>query len=551
MLQRLFVQNYALIDQLEIDFQSGLTVITGETGAGKSILLGALSLALGNRADKDSLKDKDRKCIVEIEINIEKLTLNDFFSANDLDYDFHTVIRREISISGKSRAFINDTPVTLNQVKELGEQIIDIHSQHENLELNQQSFQFTVLDTLADNNTLLKSFQSKYTEYLKIKKHIETLKEKNANQKQRLDFIQFQYNELKNAKLKTNEQIELEQEQNRLSNSEEIAENLKIAIGRFTRDEYSILDELNGAKQELSRISTYFENGEELVSRIQTSLIDLEDLSQDLIEKADNLQYEPEHLESINKRLNLIYSLQQKHNKSTIDDLLSLENDLEDELNAIESFEDDLKLLEKKQAEINKLLSEQSIELHEKRLYTAIKTSEKINAQLKELGMPSAVFDIQVAEAEELNKYGISNLAFNFATDEKSDLKPITKIASGGELSRIMLIIKSLVAAKKALPTIIFDEIDTGVSGEIANKMGQIMKSMSANMQLIAITHLPQIAAKGINHYIVFKEHQESRARTRIKAITNDERINIIAQMLSTENPGKAAIANAKELLSN
>ncbi|PLX18090.1 MAG: DNA repair protein RecN, partial [Salinivirgaceae bacterium] len=279
MLQRLFVQNFALIDQLEIDFQTGLTVITGETGAGKSILLGALSLALGTRADKDSLKDKDKKCIVEIEFNIQKLALKDFFDTNDLDFDLHTVIRREISISGKSRAFINDTPVTLNQVKELGSQIIDVHSQHENLELNQQDFQFTVLDTLADNNTLLKDFQSNYDEFLNIKKQIETLKEKNTAQKQRLDFIQFQYNELKNANLKTNEHTELEQEQNRLSHSEEIAENLKLAISRFTKEEFNIIDELHAAKQEINKLSSDFENGEGLVNRIQSSLIDLEDLS--------------------------------------------------------------------------------------------------------------------------------------------------------------------------------------------------------------------------------------------------------------------------------
>ena len=551
MLQRLFVQNFALIDQLEIDFQTGLTVITGETGAGKSILLGALSLALGTRADKDSLKDKDKKCIVEIEFNIQKLALKDFFDTNDLDFDLHTVIRREISISGKSRAFINDTPVTLNQVKELGSQIIDVHSQHENLELNQQDFQFTVLDTLADNNTLLKDFQSNYDEFLNIKKQIETLKEKNTAQKQRLDFIQFQYNELKNANLKTNEHTELEQEQNRLSHSEEIAENLKLAISRFTKEEFNIIDELHAAKQEINKVSSYFENGEELVNRIQSSLIDLEDLSQDLIDKTELVQYDPDRLESINKRLNLIYSLQQKHNTTSIDDLLTIENDLEDELNAIESFEEDLKLLERKQKELLEILNEKSLELHKKRLYTAEKISEQVILQLRELGMPSAIFNIKVLESDEFSKYGKSKLSFNFSTDEKSELRPITKIASGGELSRIMLIIKSLIAAKKSLPTIIFDEIDTGVSGEIANRMGHIMKSMSGNMQLIAITHLPQIAAKGQNHFIVYKEHNDTGAHTRIKPIADIERVNVIAQMLSTDNPGEAAIANAKELLSN
>jgi len=551
MLQRLFVQNFALIDQLEIDFQTGLTVITGETGAGKSILLGALSLALGTRADKDSLKDKDKKCIVEIEFNIQKLALKDFFDTNDLDFDLHTVIRREISISGKSRAFINDTPVTLNQVKELGSQIIDVHSQHENLELNQQDFQFTVLDTLADNNTLLKDFQSNYDEFLNIKKQIETLKEKNTAQKQRLDFIQFQYNELKNANLKTNEHTELEQEQNRLSHSEEIAENLKLAISRFTKEEFNIIDELHAAKQEINKVSSYFENGEGLVNRIQSSLIDLEDLSQDLIDKTELVQYDPDRLESINKRLNLIYSLQQKHNTTSIDYLLTIENDLEDELNAIESFEEDLKLLKRKQKELFEILNEKSLELHKKRLYTAEKISEQVILQLRELGMPSAIFNIKVLESDEFSKYGKSKLSFNFSTDEKSELRPITKIASGGELSRIMLIIKSLIAAKKSLPTIIFDEIDTGVSGEIANRMGHIMKSMSGNMQLIAITHLPQIAAKGQNHFIVYKEHNDTGAHTRIKPIADIERVNVIAQMLSTDNPGEAAIANAKELLSN
>lgn len=550
MLQKLFVQNFALIDSLEIDFQTGLTVITGETGAGKSILLGALALALGARADRDSLKQKDKKCIVEIEFNVEKLGLESFFEDNNLDFEKHTVIRREISINGKSRAFINDTPVNLNQVKILGDYIIDIHSQHENLELNQNEFQFLIVDTLADNSVILKKFQNNYFEYQNLKKEIASLKEKNTLQKEKLDFIKFQYNELKNANLKSNEQVVLEQEQKRLSHSEEIAEYLSLAINRFNRDEFNIIDELSSAKNEINRIASYFENGDGLVDRLKSALIDLSDLSQDLIDKTESIQYDPNRLDEINKRLNLIYSLQQKHSKTSIDDLLVSQNSLEDELNAIESFEEEIMLLMKKQDKQLALITTQAKELHQNRLNTAEKISEVINSQLKELGMQVAAFNIEVLQSDELNKYGSSTINFKFATDQKSELKPIIKIASGGELSRIMLVIKSLIASKKSLPTLIFDEIDTGVSGEIANKMGQIMKSMSSSMQIITITHLPQIAAKGNNHFIVYKVHNEDGAQTRMKSITDSERVNIIAQMLSTDKPGEAAIANAKELLS-
>lgn len=551
MLQKLFVQNFALIDNLEINFHEGLTVITGETGAGKSILLGAIALAMGARADKDSLKNKEKKCIVEIEFDTQKLPLQKFFTENDLDFDLQTIIRREISPSGKSRAFINDTPVNLNLVKTLVSKLIDIHSQHENLELNQLDFQFSVIDTLANNITLLKDYQNSYNNYQTLIKETNSLKDRNEIQKQRQDFIEFQYNELKNANLKSNEQNDLEQEQNRLANSELIAENLSQAIKRFQRDNCSILDELNNTKQELSKIASYFDNGEDLTNRINSALIDLSDLSQDLIEKSENIQYDPFRLDEINKRLNLIYSLQQKHGKSSIDDLLYLKNELEDELNAIESFEEDLQLLEKKKDEIFQQSSVLAEKMHNSRLEAAKTASNKINLQLNDLGMQSAVFNIEIQESEELNKFGKSVVSFSFAPDRTTDLKPLTKVASGGEISRIMLILKSFIAEKKSLPTIIFDEIDTGVSGEIANKMGQIMKSMASNMQLIAITHLPQIAAKGDHHKVVYKTHEENGSQTRIKSITESERINIIAQMLSTDKPGEAAIANAKELLSN
>jgi DNA repair protein RecN (Recombination protein N) len=551
MLQKLFVQNFALIDSLEIDFQTGLTVITGETGAGKSILLGALALGLGARADKESLKHKDKKCIVEIEFNVEKLSLTSFFEENDLDFETQTVIRREISPNGKSRAFINDTPVNLNQVKSLGDQIIDIHSQHENLELNQHEFQFLVVDTLADNNDTLKKYQKNFAEFQSIANQINSLKDKNKEQKERFDFLKFQYNELKSTNLKADEQEELEQEQKRLSHSEEIAENLSLAVNRFNREELSIIDELSNVKNEVNRIASYFKNGNDLVDRLNSALIDLSDISQDLTEKTESIQFDPNRLDEINKRLNQIYSLQQKHNKTTISELLLLQNNIEEQLNAIESFEDDLLMLEKKQETQRELIKQEAKKLHNNRIDTAKKISEVINSQLKELGMQVAVFNIEVSNSTEFNKFGTSGINFKFASDPKSELRPITKIASGGELSRIMLVIKSLIASKKALPTLIFDEIDTGVSGEIADKMGQIMKSMSSNMQIIAITHLPQIAAKGDNHYIVYKTHNEDGAQTHLKSISGSERINVIAQMLSTDKPGEAAIANAKELLSN
>lgn len=551
MLRSLFVQNYALIDKLEIDFQTGLTVITGETGAGKSILLGALSMALGSRADLNSLKNKDLKCVIEVNFDISHYQLKSFFDEQELDFEENCIVRREITPQGKSRAFINDTPATLNQLKALGERLIDIHSQHENLELNNQEFQITMIDTIANNETLLENYKNVYKQFKHTTQKIEDLKTKNNQLKDRHDFIQFQYNELKETRLKPEEQDELEKEQLMLANVEEIAEKLSTVLNRFQRDEFGLIQELTYVRNDLQKIATYFDNGEDLAQRTNSSLIELEDISRDLESKAVNLNHDPERLETVDKRLNKIYGLQQKHHCSTIEELLKLQNSYEQELADVESFDIQLQSLEQEAAKLEAETIKLAAQLHEKRISTAAILSKTITSQLSGLGMPHAIFQIDVTLTEKIDKYGQSSIIFKFATDKTMSLRDVTSVASGGELSRIMLIIKSLIAAKKALPTLIFDEIDTGVSGEIANKMGLIMKEMAVNMQIITITHLPQIAAKGKYHYTVYKTHEEEGATTRIKALPDHDRVETIARMLSSDNPTPAAMANARELLSN
>ncbi len=551
MLCTLFVENYALIDNLKIDFQDKLTVITGETGAGKSILLGALSLALGQRADLSTLKNKDKKCIIEASFNVKKYSLQSFFDEEDLDYEDNTIIRREITPKGKSRAFINDTPVNLNQLKVLGEKLIDVHSQHQNLQLNERNFQVNFVDTLADILIQRNEYRQAYDRYQDLVKKTEELKTRNEEQKERSDFIQFQFNELEQARLQPNEQEELERSQNMLSNSEEIAENLNNALQSLQRDDYGIISELGNTQNALEKIASFFDNGEELLSRIASATLDLDDLAQDLQQKTENIQYNPSELESINQRLNQIYSLQQKHRKNNVSDLIELKEQYKQELNEIESFEEALKKLQSSIDEEKQTMQHLADKLHENRKAAARKASHTITQQLSGLGMPQSIFQIELTKQKEFDKFGRSEIVFKFTTDKNMSPKEVTKIASGGELSRIMLILKSMLATQKALPSLIFDEIDSGVSGAIANKMGNIMKEMAKTMQIISITHLPQIAAKGNNHLIVYKKHEQQGASTQIKAISDTERVEVLAQMLGSGETSAAAIANAKELLSD
>ncbi len=551
MLRDLFVQNYALIEELEIKFQGGFTVITGETGAGKSILLGALALALGNRADLNSLKDKEKKCIIEATFDIHDYNLQPFFHENDLDYEDRTIIRREITPNGKSRAFINDTPVNLNQLKELGENLIDIHSQHQNLQLTQHQFQIGFVDTYAQNEELISKYQHAYNQFLELENEIQELKERNEQQKQQSDFITYQYNELKSAQLKPNEQEEIEQEQRLLSNSEEIAENLNATVQRLNREEFGIIAELAHAKNEISQIVSYFDNGEELFNRLKSALIDLEDITQDLLTKAEHVQHDPKKLDTINQRLDQIYTLQKKHNKQSVPELLEIQAQYEKELNEVNSFDEILTDLQHKADKLKDEMTRLADKLHTSRENAGKEVEIFITKQLKSLGMPQSQFVVETTKNNEFNKLGFTGIQFKFSTDKKIPPKEVTKIASGGELSRIMLVIKSIIATKKSLPTLVFDEIDTGVSGEISNKMAQIMQNMAEQMQIIAITHLPQIAAKGRSHCIVYKIHNQKGATTHIKQLEEKERIHSIAQMLSSGEPTQAALANAAELLRN
>lgn len=551
MLQRLLIQNYALIEQLDISFSTGLSIITGETGAGKSILLGGLSLILGQRADTQALLKKDKKCFVEGEFVIKEYALQDFFKANELDYEDITTIRREISPEGKSRAFINDTPVNLNQLKELGSRLVDIHSQHETLTLNNSSFQLSVVDANAQHPVLLLDYQHKFKTYKVLQS---TLNECIANEKQSktdLDYFQFQFNELDEAKLHGGEQEKLEQELELLNNTEEIKLNLSRSYNALSMGEVNLVSQLNDIKTLLAAIIKYNPVYEELSSRLKSCHIELKDIAAEIEQMEQDVIYNPTRIEEINGRLNVLYQLQQKHRVSTVEDLLIIRNDLSDKLYNIVSLEENI---EKLTAGLNKQFLElikvaQKISDNRK---TAIPKIEKeVKNLLSEVGMPNAILKIEhrVQEKEQVNASGLDVIRFLFSANKGSDFKELNKVASGGELSRLMLCIKALIAKLTALPTIIFDEIDTGVSGEIAFKVGTIMEAIAKEHQVIAITHLPQMASKGDTHFFVYKDIVKGITQSNIKKLSKEERVNEVAKMLSGEKLSEAAIQNARTLL--
>ncbi|HOR38887.1 MAG TPA: DNA repair protein RecN [Paludibacteraceae bacterium] len=549
MLKTLHISNYALISEINIGFNSGFSVITGETGAGKSIIIGALSLILGQRAESRFIKEGEEKAIVEAEFDIRDYRLEHFFEINELD--FHPeqcIIRREITASGKSRAFINDTPVSLQLLRELSAKLIDIHSQHENLLLSDDQYQLQVVDNMAQNASILKQYQQYYSQWKNLQTQLSQLQKTADKQLSELDYLKFQFQQLEEAHLSENEQDDLEMELETLSHTEEIKQELQKAVFLLT-DEQKSLVLLKEVIDAVGRIKSYISEGENWHKRLESVYIELKDIAQEITSLEENIDFHPDRLEWVDQRLNEIYTLEKKFKLSSISELLSLKENLKEELQHIESFDEEIDALKKKIAEAHKNVQQQAELLTKSRL-NAVEPIEKfLKEQLSRLGMPNIQFKVEITDAAEFSETGKDTVQFLFSANKNQSLQPVAQIASGGEVSRLMLSIKSLMAHRAGLPTIIFDEIDTGVSGEIAHRMAEIMKEMSKNMQVIAITHLPQIAAKGNQHYRVFKDDSGKTTQTHINLLDREERIWEVAQMLSGENVTEVALGNAKELL--
>lgn len=549
MLQNLFIQNYTLIEKLDLDFSKGFSVLTGETGAGKSIIIGALGLVLGNRADRTALKKQDKKCIVEATFNIKTYHLEYFFDDNNLDYDDTLLLRREINMKGKSRAFINDTPVNLTIIKTIGDKLVNIHSQHETLMLNNPGFQLDVLDNYAKNKELLQEYENEFNQYKQIASELERIKTTLAEAKKDLDYYHFQYEELEKANLVEGEYEESEKELEVLNNAEEIIETLNRLSFFINEDERDITGNLASIKNQLEKISSSHQGLKELAARIQSIVIELNDIGTEAEHFSDDINYSPAKIEELTNRLDLINHLFQKHMASSVGELVAIKESLHSKINSIETtglhIEETEQKLEKKEKSLQKLAKQ----LTEKRKKNISNIEKEVSSILSRLGMHNAVFIIKMNTLPKLTNSGKDEIRFLFNANKGMEAKEISKIASGGELSRLMLAIKSLIPGKKLLPTIIFDEIDIGVSGEIASKVGKILLQMSNNMQVIAITHLPQIAGMAENHFLVYKEPSNGSTRSNIKQISGKERENEIAKILSGGKVTEAAIKTARELL--
>lgn len=551
MLQSLYIQNYALIDKLDISFTSGFSVITGETGAGKSIILGAIGLLLGQRADVKAIKNGASKCIVEAKFRIATYGLEDFFAENDIEYDpEECIIRREIGINGKSRAFINDTPASLAQMKILGEKLIDIHSQHQNLLLNKEGFQLNILDILAQDGKQLDNYHKIYSDYKQICKELDDFIGQAEKSRQDEDYIRFQLEQLKEAGLKENEQKILEQEAETLSHAEDIKASLYKAKQLVDNDEGGTLLQTRECIQTLQNISNVYSPAAEWVERLQSCYIELKDIAHDLSNAEEGIEFNPSRLDYVNERLNLIYNLQQKHHTDNIEDLLKLQQTYEEELESITSFDEHIAELNRKKDTLYRQVLEQAKILTETRSVAARHIEEHMKSLLVPLGMPNVRFAVELNPRKEPDAKGMDSVNFLFSANKNGSLQNVASIASGGEIARVMLSLKAMIAGAVKLPTIIFDEIDTGVSGSIAEKMALIMQDMGRqNRQVISITHLPQIAARGTAHYKVYKEDTDSGTNSHIRLLTAEERVREIANMLSGTTLTEAAINNARSLL--
>ena len=549
MLQKLSIRNYALIDSVELKLDKGLNIITGETGAGKSIMLGALSLILGQRAETKYFFNQEKKCIIEGQFLLTDDTLHSLFEENDIDFYAETILRREISTDGKSRAFINDTPVTLGVMKQVGEKLIDIHSQHATLEINDPGFQLSVVDTLADHQSLLAQYRKGYKQYKKHLQHLAALQTAADEAKSRQDYEQFLFNELENANLKTDEQSLMEIELQTLNNAESIKRSLVNAYSLLSDQEASALPVLKEVIVQIQAIERFNPDYALLNERLRSALIELKDIASETLNLEESTIFNPSRIEEINSRLDVIYTLEQKHKVNSIEELMGIHQKLSDNLNNLLSSDEEIDRLNQEIAQLKEQLEQMAATLSADRGQSIIATENQVAAVLQLVGMPNAKIKIVKTPLEELNKDGKDNVVLLFSANSGQPPAPVGKVASGGELSRLMLALKSIMAKHTALPTLIFDEIDTGISGETALRVGDVIGDLEKNMQVMCITHLPQIAAKGEAHYFVYKNEKGVRPTTGIRRLAPEERVHVIAEMLSGKDPGLPAIANAKELL--
>lgn len=550
MLQQLYIHNFTLIDKLDIHFSSGFSVITGETGAGKSIILGAIGLLLGNRADARLVKAGTDKCIVEAHFDISRYDMQQFFIDNDIDYEpDDCIMRRELRANGKSRAFINDTPVSLTTARELGEQLVDIHSQHQNLLLQKDDFQLSVVDIIANNNKELQQYRTTYREYSDTKAALKKLEEQIAANRANEDFLRYQAKELADANLVAGELTELEQEVETLSHTEDIKTALYSADETFSNDNGGIISSCKSAISRLSTITEVYPPVRELADRLDSAYIELKDIAHDISSLADNVDYDPQRLEVASSRLDALYSLQQKHHVETIEELIALRDNIIHQLSHIDNADEELDALKAKVNELLAICTTKAKALTTTRQKAAKKIEQQITDRLIALGMPNTRFEVRIEE-KPLSNDGADKPAFYFSANKNTPLQPVAQVASGGEIARVMLSLKAMISGAVKLPTIIFDEIDTGVSGRVAEMMAQIMKEMGdSNRQVISITHLPQIAALGSNHYKVEKTDTADGTTSTMRQLTPEERITELAQMLSGSNITDAAIQNARSLL--
>lgn len=550
MLHSLYIQNYALIEKLDIGFERGFSVITGETGAGKSIILGAIGLLLGQRADVRSIRAGASKCIIEARFDISRYNMKAFFEENELDYEDECILRRELYASGKSRAFINDTPAQLSQMKELGEQLIDIHSQHQNLLLNKEGFQLNVLDLLAHDEEELNAYQKVYKEWKLAQNELEQLKERMTRDKADEDYVRFQWEQLDEAHLVAGELEELEQEAETLSHAEDIKAGLYRVVQVLSSDEGGLLTGLKECCNVMTGLQQVYPGAEELAVRLESSYVELKDISQEVSGREESIEFNPERLAEINERLNQIYTLQQKHRVSTVAELIILRDEYASRLVAITSSDDDLEVLKQRCEHLYVEVCRHADSLTEARKRAAQEVELQMATRLIPLGMPNVRFVVDMGRRKEPGVHGMNTVNFLFSANKNGTLQNISSVASGGEIARVMLSVKAMIAGAVKLPTIVFDEIDTGVSGEIADRMADIMQEMADNeRQVISITHLPQIAARGHTHYKVYKKDNETETNSHIRRLTDAERVEEIAHMLSGATLTEAALNNARALL--
>ncbi|MBB1569875.1 MAG: DNA repair protein RecN [Capnocytophaga sp.] len=549
MLTALSIKNYALIDDLKVDFPEGFIIITGETGSGKSIMLDALSLILGKRADMSALRNKEEKCIIEAEFSLQNYEFQPLFQELDIDYDPQTIIRREILPSGKSRAFVNDVPATLEVLSRLGQVLVDIHSQHQTLALSDTSFQFAIIDAMANNKPLLTEYVQLHQLLKKEQKKLEELIEFQKNAKKEYDYNLHQLKELKSATLEEGILEELEESYEEASNIEDIKENVSESLYLLNDENIGILNNLRELKRSFSSLTEYKQLYRDLYERIESAFLELEDLASEISDIDESIEADPDNLEQISKQLNKIYSLQKKHSVATVEELIAIQQELEEAVSKTESVDIDLNKQKKIVEEQHTATLKKANQLHKAREKVIPALDKKLTNFMHELGMPNGRFSITLTTADTFFSNGNDELSFLFSANKGGDFGQLKKVASGGELSRIMLAVKAIMAEHTALPTIMFDEIDTGVSGEISQKMGDIMKQMSQNRQVFAITHLPQIAAKGAYHFKVFKEDSKGKTTTHLKLLTEEERITELSEMLEGKNSGASARNHAIELL--